>query len=97
MNKDKWNQIGPEDQDAIEKINQAYIEKQANLWVTLDNAAKDFAISKGVKFLQPSTADYNMTLAAMKPILDKYVAMAKGKGLPGDEALKFCQDYLKSH
>jgi TRAP-type C4-dicarboxylate transport system substrate-binding protein len=97
MNKDKWNQISAEDQRAIEKLNLAYIEKQGKLWVTADEAAKNFAISKGVKFLQPSTAEYNTTLEAMKPIWDKYVAMAKSKGLPGDEALKFCQDYLKSH
>jgi hypothetical protein len=30
----------------------------------------------------------------MKPILSNYVAAAKAKGLPGDQALKFCQDYL---
>ena len=33
----------------------------------------------------------------MKPILDDYVKAAKAKGLPGDEALKFCQDYLKAN
>ncbi len=33
----------------------------------------------------------------MKPILDGYVKMTKAKGLPGDEALKFIQDYLKTH
>jgi hypothetical protein len=33
----------------------------------------------------------------MKPIWDDYVKMAKSKGLPGDETLKFCQDYLKSY
>ena len=33
----------------------------------------------------------------MKPILDDYVKMAKSKGLPGDEALKFCEDFLKKN
>jgi len=33
----------------------------------------------------------------MKPIHDKYVNMTKPKGLPGDEALKFCLDYIKAH
>jgi len=37
------------------------------------------------------------TAGKMKPIWDAYVSMTKSKGLPGDEALKFCLDYLKSH
>jgi hypothetical protein len=28
-------------------------------------------------------------------MLDEYVANAKSKGLPGEEALKFCLDFLK--
>jgi hypothetical protein len=28
-------------------------------------------------------------------LLDEYVKSMKGKGLPGDEALKFCIDQLK--
>ncbi len=37
------------------------------------------------------------TAKKMKPILEDYVKMTKAKGLPGDEALKFCQDYLKKN
>jgi hypothetical protein len=33
----------------------------------------------------------------MKPILEAYVQMTKSKGLPGDEALKFAQDFLKKN
>ena len=92
MNKDKWNAISAEDRKAIEKLNDIYAEKMANLWVALDAKAKEFAIQKGVKFLEVSKADQAATAALMKPILDKYVEYAKGKGLPGDEALKFCLD-----
>ena len=97
MNKDKWNSISAADQKAIEAINAQYIETQGKLWVELDNRAKVYSIEKGVKFLQVSKEDYDMTVQAMKPIFDKYVAMAKSKGLPGDEALKFCQDFLKQN
>jgi len=97
MNKDRWNAISAEDRKAIEKINDAYAVKQAKQWVELDAKAKDFAVQKGVKFLDVSAADQASTAALMKPILDKYVAYAKGKGLPGDEALKFCLDFLKKN
>ena len=37
------------------------------------------------------------TAKKMQPILDDFVKMTKGKGLPGDEALKFVQDFLKKN
>jgi TRAP-type C4-dicarboxylate transport system substrate-binding protein len=97
MNKDKWNSISPADQKEIEKINDEYNEKIAKLWVALDNKAKEFAIGKGVTFVTVPEKQQAATAEKMKPILDAYVNMAKSKGLPGDEALKFCRDYLKSH
>jgi TRAP-type C4-dicarboxylate transport system substrate-binding protein len=97
MNKAKWNLLSPADQAAIEKINDEYNEKIAKLWVEMDNKAKEFATSKGVTFLTISQKEQNLTVEKMKPILENYVKMAKAKGLPGEETLKFCQDYLKAH
>jgi TRAP-type C4-dicarboxylate transport system substrate-binding protein len=97
MNKAKWNQLSPADQAAIEKINDDYNEKMANLWVALDNKAKEFATGKGVSFLTIPQKEQALTAEKMKPISESYVKMAKSKGLPGEEALKFCQDYLKAH
>jgi TRAP-type C4-dicarboxylate transport system substrate-binding protein len=97
MNKAKWNSISPEDQKAIEALNEVYNEKQAKLWNELDDAAKTWASQKGVKFLEVSKADQAATVALMKPILDKYVEMTKAKGLPGDEALKFCLDFIRDN
>ena len=97
MNKAKWNAISPADQRAIEKINEEYAEKFGKGWVELDAKAMEFAKGKGVTFLKVSKEDEAFTAEKMKPILDGYVSMAKSKGLPGDEALKFCQDFLKNN
>jgi TRAP-type C4-dicarboxylate transport system substrate-binding protein len=97
MNKDKWNAISAADKAAIEKINDEYNEKFGKKWVELDKNAEAFAKSKGVTFLTVSKAEDAETAKKMQPILDDYVKMAKGKGLPGDEALKFVQDYLKKN
>ncbi|MCX8021347.1 MAG: TRAP transporter substrate-binding protein [Syntrophorhabdaceae bacterium] len=97
MNKAKWNQLSPADQAAIEKINEEYNDKIGKQWADLDNKAKEFAKSKGVTFVTVSKEEEAATVQKMRPILDAYVKMAKSKGLPGDEALKFCQDYLKTH
>jgi TRAP-type C4-dicarboxylate transport system substrate-binding protein len=97
MNKDKWNAISPADQKAIEKINEEYIEIQGKLWVTLDGKAMEFAKGKGVTFLPVSKEEEVATAQKMQPILADYVKMTKSKGLPGDEALKFAQDFLKKN
>lgn len=97
MNKGRWNAISPEDQKAIEELNDVYNEKTAKLWLELDAKAKDFSIQKGVKFLEVSKQDQLATAALMKPILDAYVTMTKAKGLPGDEALKFCLDFIQKN
>jgi len=97
MNKAKWNSISPADQKAIEQLNDQYNEKIGKLWVELDGKAKEFATSKGVTFVTVSEQEQAVTVEKMKPIWDTYVQMAKSKGLPGDEALKFCLEYLKSH
>jgi TRAP-type transport system periplasmic protein len=97
MNKAKWNAISPADQAAIEKINDEYNEKIGKMWVEMDNNAMAFAKGKGVTFIRVSKEDEAATAQKMKPILDDYVKMTKSKGLPGDEALKFCQDFIKNN
>jgi TRAP-type C4-dicarboxylate transport system substrate-binding protein len=97
MNKDKWNAISSADQQAIEKINEEYIEKMGKLWVALDDNAMKFAKGKGVAFVKVSKEDEALTAQRMAPILADYVKMTKSKGLPGDEALKFAQDFLKKN
>ncbi len=97
MNKAKWNSMSPADQKAIEKINDEYADKAGKLWVELDEKAVQFAKSKGVNFLKVSKEDEAYTAKQMKPILDDYVKMTKSKGLPGDEALKFAEDFIKKN
>jgi TRAP-type C4-dicarboxylate transport system substrate-binding protein len=97
MNKGKWNGLSKEDQQAIEAINDEWNEKQAKLWVQLDNSAKEFAIQKGVKFVKVTKEEEAKTAEKMKPILADYVKTMKAKGLPAEEALNFCLEYIKTH
>ncbi|MFA5902464.1 MAG: TRAP transporter substrate-binding protein [Desulfobacula sp.] len=97
MNKDKWATISKDDQAVITKINEEMIEKQGNAWDAQTKLAKEESIQKGVKFVAISAADDAKNIAKVKPILDKYIADMKTKGLPGDEALKFMQDYLQAN
>ncbi|MFH0977321.1 MAG: TRAP transporter substrate-binding protein [Spirochaetota bacterium] len=97
MNKEKWNLISKADQIAIEKINERWIEKQANLWNAMDKSAEKFALSKGAKIIRASKADVAKTTEKMKAVFPVYLKDLKVKGLPGDEALKFVMEYIKKN
>jgi TRAP-type C4-dicarboxylate transport system substrate-binding protein len=99
MNKDKWNSLSGVDQQAIEKIDEEWIEKQGKLWNQLDEEAKEFAIQKGVKFIRASKQEEEKTAEKMKPILTAYVEKMKEKGLQAEAAaaVEFCLNYIKTH
>jgi TRAP-type C4-dicarboxylate transport system substrate-binding protein len=97
MNKDKWNSLSKADQEAIETINEEWVEKQGQLWNALSREGREYAIQKGVKFVRASKEEEAKTAEKMKPVLAEYVKDMKSRGLPGDEALKFCLEYIKSH
>jgi TRAP-type C4-dicarboxylate transport system substrate-binding protein len=97
MNKKKWQSLPADIQKTIEKVNEEWIEKQGKVWDEIDKEGRAFAIKKGQKPIALSAAEQERWVKAVKPVLDDYVKRTKAKGLPGDEVLKFAQDYLKKH
>jgi TRAP-type C4-dicarboxylate transport system substrate-binding protein len=97
MNKDKWNGLPANTQKIIEEINDEWVEKMGKLWDELDKEGKDVFIQKGGKVTALSREENARWEARLRPILDDYVNSMKSKGLPGDEALKFCLNYLRTH
>jgi len=97
MNKDKWNALPSDIQNIIEKVNEEWIEKAGKAWDEIDRLGKDFAIKLGNKLIPLSKEENERWAKAVRPILDDYVNNMKAKGLPGEEALKFCLDYLKKN
>jgi TRAP-type C4-dicarboxylate transport system substrate-binding protein len=94
MNKEKWNALPPDVQQIIEKVNEEYAEKQGKLWDEIDKAGRDFSVGRGNKVIALSQDENWKWTKAVKPILDEYVKNMKEKGLPGEEALKFCLETL---
>lgn len=96
MNKEKWAALPKDIQEIINKLNQEWFEKQANLWTSIDDEGREFAIKNGQKIVMASPEEQAVMKQKMQPILDAYVASMKEKGLPGEEVLKWCLDYLKT-
>jgi TRAP-type transport system periplasmic protein len=97
MNKAKWNSLPPDIQKIIAQINEEWSVKQGKVWDEIDKEGKDFVVKKGNKIITLSKEEGARWAAAVNPGLDQYAKDLNAKGLPGDEALKFCLDFLKSH
>jgi TRAP-type transport system periplasmic protein len=97
INKAKWNSISPADQKVIEKINEEWIEKEGKAWDEIDKEAIEMVQARGSKITALSKEEDARWVAQVRPLLDEYAKEMKAKGLPGDEVLKFCLDYLKYH
>jgi len=94
MNKEKWNSLPPEAQKVIDAVSAEWIEKTGKIWDQIDKSGKAFTLKLGNQILSLSADENKRWAEAVKPILQDYVNAMKTKGLPGDEALKFCQDTL---
>jgi TRAP-type transport system periplasmic protein len=94
MNKDKWNSLPPDIQRIIEQVNVEWMEKHGKGFDEMDKAGKDHTIRLGNKIITLSADENRRWERALKPLYDEYVKSMKDKGLPGDEALKFCLEEL---
>jgi TRAP-type C4-dicarboxylate transport system substrate-binding protein len=97
MNKKKWESIPPDMQKIIEKVNAEWIERVGKTWDEIDASGKAFSQKQGGKVITLSKEEGERWVKAVQPVLNDYVTMAKSKGLPGDEVLKFALDYLKAN
>jgi TRAP-type C4-dicarboxylate transport system substrate-binding protein len=97
MNKKKWNALPPDIQKIFEQASEERSEKTGDLWDSTDQDGIKFITDRGVKMLPLSKEEDARWAEAVKPLLNAYVEEMKGKNLPGAEALKFCQDYIKAN
>ena len=95
MNKTKWDSLPKDVQQTIEKVNEEWIVKTGQGWDEIDKAGKEFSIARGNQIISLSAQEDAEWAKAVQPILDEYVKNMQSKGLPGAEALAFCQEQLK--
>jgi TRAP-type C4-dicarboxylate transport system substrate-binding protein len=97
MNKKKWEALPKEVQQTIEQVNKEWIQKTAELWDKIDKEGREYTLSRGNKIIPLSKEEDARWAKAVEPVLAEYVKNMKEKGLPGEEALKFCQEWLKQN
>ena len=97
MNKDKWNTLPADIKAILEKLNAEWLERDGKGWDDADREGRDFVVQRGSKIITLSAEENGRWAQKVRPLLDEYVKNTKARGLPGEEVLKFCQDFLKAH
>lgn len=97
MNKKKWEALPPDIQKIFEEVSAEWIEKTGALWDSTDKDGEKFILDRGVKIVPLSKEEDARWAAAVKPLQTAYVDEMKGLGLPGEEALQFCLDFIKAN
>jgi TRAP-type transport system periplasmic protein len=97
MNKDKWNSLSKKDQETIEKINVEWVEKHAKLWEKLEKEAEEFSIQKGIKIIKLTPEENAQLAEKMKVVREDWVKKTAAKGLPAQEAMDWCLEYIKKN
>ena len=95
MNRKKWDLLSKEAQAAIEEVNREFVDRSGKAWDDFDKAGTEFAVGKGVKIIELPKPEDARWAQLVQPVLADYATAAKAKGLPGDEALAFCRDWLR--
>ncbi len=94
MNQEKWNALSPDLQKTIEKINEEWIDKTGRLWDEIDKSGRAFTQKLGNQIISLSSEENQKWAKAVGAIHLDYIQNMKAKGLPGEEALKFCLEFL---
>lgn len=87
MNKAKWAQLPPDIQKVFSEVSQEWIGKHGEAWDEADRAGREFVAELNRQFIHLPEAEQQQWRAAVRPVLDSYVAGCKEKNLPGDAML----------
>ncbi len=97
MNKGKWSSLPPDVKKIFEEVSREWSDNTAAAMDQSDKEGMEYGVSKGMKVMTVSKAEQEETIKLMQPILNGYVAKMKKLGLPGDEHLKWVQDWVKKN
>ncbi|MBA7702177.1 hypothetical protein ES703_110934 [subsurface metagenome] len=101
MNLDTWNALPKDVQDAIDKVNEEWWVRWDKVWFDHNKMAYEYAKKQGVETIRLSDEELARWMEKIKPLQDKWLTMAKAKGLPAeeilDEVLRLVDKYNKQY
>lgn len=95
MNKNKWAALPPDIQKIIEELNKEWIPVTGKVWDDVDKSGREYTVKRGNKIIVFSKDEEARWAKAVQPLMGEYVANAKKKGVPSEEAMKFILERKK--
>lgn len=97
MNKKKWNALPKDVQKVFEDVSAEWISKHAKGWDAADEEGRKFTLSLGNKIIPLSEGENKLWAYQVRPVIDEYVGVLEGKGLPGKEYIQFIRDAIEKY
>lgn len=96
MNKEKWNAMPADIQKIIDEFDEESTEKFGIVWKEYDQEAKEYFLQRGGKIITLSKEENALWTERMRPILDEYLKEVKSTGVPAQEGVNFCLNFVKT-
>ena len=85
MNKQKWNSLPPDIQNAISEFSNGFIERWAAEWNRIDIEGLDFFEKQGGKMISVTNAESARWVKAVEPVVEDFKKDLVAKGYKADE------------
>lgn len=96
MNKDKWDSLPSDIQTIFTQVNEEFQERPGHIWDYMHKAAIDeFVTFPGREVIELSPEESARWSAAVKPLIDDYIAAREAKGLPAREYHEYALERVK--
>ncbi len=97
MNRTRWNSLPSAVQDIINRMSEVYAERLSKLWDQKDqNTIKACEARKHVAiYLRPQEEE--RWRQAVMPLYDVFIKEKSARGLPAEEALDFCKEWVSKN
>ncbi len=92
MNKDTWNSLPADVQDAIREVNEEHFKDIAGLFDEIYLEAFKVGFKNDIQVIELPDEEMSRWKAKMQHLKDNYAEMLNEKGLPGTEAMQVIQE-----
>lgn len=97
MNKKTWNKLPDDIRQVILDVNKEWIPKHGQAWDDADQEGRTFVKNLGKHFSAFSVEEDAKAAKELEPLIQRWIAQAEAKGLPGREAIDFIRERIKFH
>ena len=94
MNRKSWDSLPADLQQVMADVSAEFVDRHGEAWNRADEEGLDYVKSLNREFIQLSPEEEARWKAQVAPIVEKYLAQAAEKGLPGADFLKEAQDRI---